>query len=234
MSRGQSRSLRESISLTIEHRHRFANYSRAFKRYGNVVYGIFAPNEAFDSVREALTAFLDLMFEERGIIPLTRIPKGSRANQTEVVRMSVAGGSGERGCGDARSRRYVILQGPPGTGKTRMAQELMKNHYAGRGRTIQLHANTTYEDFVGGLAPVEGKGDLGFRFAPKKGHLMVAAEEAKKESNPYLLHIDEINRADMSKVLGEAIFLLEEGRQNAARDHSCHTILASRLRTSFV
>jgi 5-methylcytosine-specific restriction protein B len=90
-----------------------------------------------------------------------------------------------------------------------MAQELMKNHYADRGRTIQFHANTTYEDFVGGLAPVEGKGDLGFRFAPKKGHLMVAAGEAKKESNPYLLHIDEINRADMSKVLGEAIFLLE-------------------------
>jgi 5-methylcytosine-specific restriction enzyme B len=108
-----------------------------------------------------------------------------------------------------RTRRYVILQGPPGTGKTRMAQRLLKQHYAGRGKAIQFHANTTYEDFVGGLAPLEGKGDLGFRFAPKKGHLIVAAEEAKKESSPYLLHIDEINRADMSKVLGEAIFLLE-------------------------
>jgi len=187
----------------------FADYSRAFKRYGNVLYGIFAPNEALDSVGEALTAFLDLMFEERGVLPLTAF-----RNEAEQIRQKwfecLLPEVPEKDVVElARSRRYVILQGPPGTGKTRMAQELMKNHYAGRGRTIQFHANTTYEDFVGGLAPVEGKGDLGFRFAPKKGHLMIAAEEAKKESKPYLLHIDEINRADMSKVLGEAIFLLE-------------------------
>ena len=109
-----------------------------------------------------------------------------------------------------RSRRYVILQGPPGTGKTRMAQELMKNHYGGRGRTIQFHANTTYEGLRGRYSLLSKEKEIsGFRFAPKKGHLIVASEEAKKESSPYLLHIDEINRADMSKVLGEAIFLLE-------------------------
>jgi hypothetical protein len=41
---------------------------------------------------------------------------------------------------------------------------------------------------------------------------MRAAEEAlKRPSQPFLLHVDEINRADLAKLLGEAIFLLEPG-----------------------
>lgn len=185
----------------------FSQYSGVFHKYGAVLYGIFVPSQ--ESALEALTAFLDLMFEERGVMPLAAFREEQERIRQEWFECLMPEASEKDVLELLRTRRYVILQGPPGTGKTRMAQQLLKKHYAGRGKAIQFHANTTYEDFVGGLAPLEGKGDLGFRFAPKKGHLIVAAEEAKKESSPYLLHIDEINRADMSKVLGEAIFLLE-------------------------
>lgn len=107
-------------------------------------------------------------------------------------------------------RRYVIIQGPPGTGKTMMARQLLREVYRGRGRSIQFHSNTTYENFIGGLAPANTGSELGLRFAPNPGVLIEAAAEAVQDpSNKYLLHVDEINRADLAKVLGEAMFLLE-------------------------
>jgi 5-methylcytosine-specific restriction enzyme B len=95
-----------------------------------------------------------------------------------------------------------------------MARQLLAEAYEGVGQTIQFHPNTTYENFVGGLAPVQESSNvntaLGFRFAPQQGFLMEAAAEATKNPNRnYLLHIDEINRADLGKILGEAIFLFE-------------------------
>jgi len=100
-----------------------------------------------------------------------------------------------------------------------MARQTLEKDYAGAGQTIQFHPNTTYENFVGGLAPLlespngdstNGNASLGFRFAPKPGFLIEAATRAA--DNPtqnYLLHIDEINRADLGKILGEAIYLFE-------------------------
>ena len=187
----------------------FVRYSGAIGRYGHVLYAIYAAEADKGRTLQALTAFLDLMFDERGVRPLARFEADAQAIRTRWYHYLMPDVSNDDVAELLNERHYVILQGPPGTGKTHMARQLIETEYQKRGRTIQFHANTTYENFVGGLAPKTSSESLGFQFAPEKGFLTQAAEQARGSSGKYLLHIDEINRADLSKVLGEAIYLLE-------------------------
>ena len=185
-------------------------YREVFERYGKVVYALYCPTSNQAGTDAAVTAFIDLLFEERGYRPIAPclvsyesirgawfdhlMPTVERSQVADLL----------------ANRRYVIVQGPPGTGKTMMATELLGEEYAGRGRSIQFHPNTTYENFIGGLAPATTGGEMGFRFTPSPGFLMEAAAQALSDpEHSYLLHIDEINRTDLAKILGEAIFLLE-------------------------
>ena len=175
-----------------------------------MLYALFKPHGNRAATEPAAKAFLDVMFEERGYPPLASFRTEAENIRSRWFEYLMPSLTRDQLTSLLRRRRYVIIQGPPGTGKTRLAREILESDYAGNGRSIQFHSNVTYESFVGGLNPVASAGDLGFRFAPKPGFLMTAAAEALRHPDqPFLLHIDEINRADLGKVLGEAIYLFE-------------------------
>jgi 5-methylcytosine-specific restriction protein B len=107
------------------------------------------------------------------------------------------------------SRRQLIIYGPPGTGKTFVAQKVAR-HVAGKEQAIvvQFHPSYAYEDFFEGLRPGTVDGKVSFQLSP--GPLRrIASLAAKDSSHPYVLIIDEINRADIAKVFGELYYLLE-------------------------
>jgi 5-methylcytosine-specific restriction protein B len=205
---------RVEIDLPEPIQRAWPSYERAFKRYGRVLYAIYKPSDDRRATVFALTAMLDIMFEERGHATMKEFQDNAGDVRSEWFTHLMPLTAREEVVDLLEKRRYVVIQGPPGTGKTRMARQILGLDYQGHGQSIQFHPNTTYENFVGGLAPMlereGGDGTLGFRFAPKPGFLIEAAAiAAQNPTQKYLLHIDEINRADLGKVLGEAIYLFE-------------------------
>jgi len=105
----------------------------------------------------------------------------------------------------------AIIYGPPGTGKTFTAERLAK-HLVGGGdgivELVQFHPAYAYEDFIQGLRPTtNGSGQIEFKVIP--GRLLEFCARASERSGISVLIIDEINRANLSQVFGELMFLLE-------------------------
>lgn len=117
-------------------------------------------------------------------------------------------------------KKQIILQGPPGTGKTRLAKEIAAKQllledvqqlkYSDQFQIIQFHPSYSYEDFVRGIVAhptIDGKGVL--YTAKDKLLAEFALRALEDDKNSYVLIIDEINRANLSAVLGELIYALE-------------------------
>lgn len=107
-------------------------------------------------------------------------------------------------------KQNIILQGAPGVGKTYTAKRLayMKMGYKDDSRLmqVQFHQSYTYEDFVMGLRP-QSDGTFKFEAGPFYTFCKKAEVDPTKE---YFMIIDEINRGNMSKILGEAFSLIEK------------------------
>ncbi|MGE5417509.1 MAG: MrcB family domain-containing protein [Acidobacteriota bacterium] len=132
-----------------------------------------------------------------------------------------------------------ILFGAPGTGKTYSSAEyavaIVEKRLASDAQTSEeerkalmatyrglvdsgfitfttFHQNYGYEDFIQGIRPNTNNGTVSFEQVD--GVFKKAADKALDDPhNNYVIIIDEINRANISKVFGELITLIEEDKR---------------------
>jgi hypothetical protein len=185
---------------------------------------------------ESIRSQVNVLFvKERvpGVIPTTESGTATSPSRIQQVADTLNISVGEVQqllAGVTGKKRQMILMGPPGTGKTFVAQQIAPllvddpSHI----RLVQFHPSYGYEDFIEGLRPVPGEHG-GFEFTRVPGALVELAEAitgndtTEGDGATRVLIIDEINRANISRVFGELMFLLEY------RDQSMKLMLDDRL-----
>lgn len=119
--------------------------------------------------------------------------------------------------------RNRIIFGAPGTGKSyqlkRDANALLQNT-SGSFERVTFHPEYTYSQFVGSYKPVtNASGEIRYDFVP--GPFMRVLVSALKSGRtdtpqPHLLLIEEINRAKVAAVFGDAFQLLDRNESGAS------------------
>jgi hypothetical protein len=113
-----------------------------------------------------------------------------------------------------RPKRNLILQGAPGVGKSfvarRLAYALMGYEDPSRVRTVQFHQAYAYEDFVQGFRP-----NRSGSFALREGVFLDFCRRALADPDEiYVFIVDEVNRGNLSKILGELMLLIEPDKRS--------------------
>lgn len=220
--------------LPKEFQDKLPHMALTFNKYSKVLPVCEILRDPFsEESRARISAFLAIYAKARGWLrykyqyenyenAINRVKKDDKRNDEDEVFNLI------------KQRKFVILTGAPGTGKTRLAK-IIKQKLGAQSFFTQFHAETDYSDFIYGIIPNIDENSLDYKAKYGKFHesLKFAIENPNQ---PTLLIIDEINRANLSNILGPIFYLFEYNitpEEASERIEICPELIINKIPDNF-